>query len=199
MCGTVLVSLGTSDGDKRSMPLLNTSLGLSAEKTRKIGCTKLGINICNCEPGLGEPTRRLRAAKVRTTSCCVRRKIARKKSCAHRSSSCYNRPSFLSGFSSFPSFPTLFLPFSLTLPSIRLYVSLSLYHCFSSAPSNFLLEQWFRGCKSCYGRAYNQPWKDYVRYEDNCLLRWPTGILESFTGVPFPFSRSFTTCSHRQR
>lgn len=182
MCGTVLVSLGTSDGDKRSMPLLNTLLGLSVEKTRKIGCAKLGINICNCEPSLGELTRRLRADKVRTTACCVRREIARKKSCAHRSCSCYDR------FSSLPSFLTLFPPFSLTLPSIRLYVSLSLYHCFFSAPSNFLLGQWFRGCKSCYGRAYNQPWKDYVRYEDNCLLRWPTGILESFTGVPFPFS-----------
>lgn len=160
MCGTVLVSLGTSDGDKRSMPLLNTSLGLSVEKTRKIVCTKLGINICNCEPGLGEPTRRLRAAKVRTTACCVRREIARKKSCAHRSSSCYNRPSFLSGFLSFPSFPTLFPPFSLTLSSIQLYVSLSHYHCFFSAPSNLLLGQWFRGCKSCYGCTYNQPWKD---------------------------------------
>lgn len=200
MCGTVLVSLGTSDGDKRSMPLLNTSLGLSVEKTRKIGCTKLGINICNCEPGLGEPTRRLRPLKLERRLVVLGGKLLGRKAVRIDPLPVTTVPLFSLVSRLSPLFPLCFylsLLHCLRFDSTFLCLSTIVFPLppptFSSGSDLGVVNLATAARTISHGRTTF----------DTRIIASSVGLLVSLKALlvlsPFPFSRSFTTCSHRQR
>lgn len=193
MCGTVLVSLGTSDGDKRSMPLLNTSLGLSVEKTRKIVCTKLGINICNCEPGLGEPLKLERRLAVLGGKL-LGRKAARIDPLPVTTVLLFSLVSCLS-----PLFPLCFhlsllhcLRFNSTFLCLTTIVFSLPPPTFSSGSDLGVVNLATAARTISHGRT---------RF-DTRIIASSVGLLVSLKALLVfrsPLARSFTTCSHRQR